>query len=159
MRRIAVLSLSILMLTGAVATASPDEDRVVMVSASDPEMNAAIARARASLGTFWKQYETPDAGVNNLGLKVGIADGDDVEYFWLVDIERNGQNLSGIINNDPEIVKNVKLGQRYAFTEGEIADWEFVREGKVAGNETARVLIKRLSPEEARQYDGMFETP
>jgi uncharacterized protein YegJ (DUF2314 family) len=159
MRHAPVLALWLLMATGFMPAAASDDDHVVMVSKNDPEMNAAIAKARASLGTFWQQYKSPSKGVSDFSLKVRIADSNGVEYFWLVDIKRNGTRYSGIINNDPEIVKSVRLDQRYSFAEADIADWLFMRNDKMVGNATARVLMKRVPPEEAKVYEGLFEKP
>jgi uncharacterized protein YegJ (DUF2314 family) len=63
----------------------------------------------------------------------GIADSNGVEHFRLVDIKRNGANLSGIINNHAEIVRNAGLGRRYMFTVADISNWTFHRNGKNAG--------------------------
>jgi uncharacterized protein YegJ (DUF2314 family) len=159
MRIVAALALLIFLApcTATEVVAAAD-DPTVLVSATDPEMNAAIAKARASLGTFWREYESPEPDVTGFSLKVKISDGNMVEHFWLIDIKRDGDKLSGTINNDPEYVHTVKIGERYEFTDSDISDWMFTRRGKVVGNETARVLIKRLPTDEARQYADMFET-
>jgi len=135
------------------------KDKVINVDQEDAAMNAAIAKARASIDTFWKQHKKADPGVQNLALKVRISDGVSVEYFWLVDIERSAASLAGVINNDPNLVTNVTLGQRYTFKEAEISDWSFMRNGKIVGNETLRVLLDMMPPEEAATYRAMLETP
>ncbi len=55
---------------------------------------------------------------------------------------RDGGKLSGTINNEPEIVGNVSNGERYQFTDADISDWLYMRNGKMVGNETMRPLLK-----------------
>ena len=93
---------------------------------------------------FWKSLEQPGPGEEGFALKVAIKDGEDVEHFWLIDVAREGGKLSGTINNEPGIVGNVANGERYEFTEADISDWLFMRNGKMVGNETMRPLLKRM---------------
>ncbi len=136
-------------------------ENLVEVPGGDPEMAAAIAKARASLPTFWKAWEAPKPGEAGFALKVKIPYGNenDAEHFWLIQIERGNGKYSGIINNDPAYATQVQAGQRYEFTEAEISDWMFMRNGKMVGNETMRPLLKRLPKEEADQYRQILETP
>lgn len=134
-------------------------DKVIPIAGDDQEMNAAIAKARASIGEFWRQHANPDPGVTGLALKVRISDGLHVEHFWLIEIARSGATLSGIVNNEAMSVTNVREGERYTFKDTDISDWMYVRNGKVVGNETVRVLIKHMTPEEAAETRAMLETP
>ncbi len=132
---------------------------VITVPDDDPEMTAAIQSARASLPSFWDELAKPKPGEESFALKVRITDAGKSEHFWIVDIERDGSKLSGRINNDPEIVGNVVSGQRYEFSEADITDWMFMRNGKIVGNATMRPLLKRMPPEEAETYRNLLETP
>lgn len=145
------------------ALATEGKDKVIFVEQEDPEMNAAISKARATLDEFWRQYDKPDPGVTDLVLKVRIpyepGKGAPYEHFWLSDIKRGTPTLSGKIANDPNFAKGVALGQHYAFSEADISDWSFQRNGKIVGNQTLRVLLKKMPPDEAAQYRAMLETP
>jgi uncharacterized protein YegJ (DUF2314 family) len=121
-------------------------------------MKAAIATARNTLTEFWRAFEHPD-GAKGFALKVRISDKGKTEHFWLTKIQRKGDKISGLISNDPNSVKIVKPGQRYEFTEADISDWMFLRNGKIVGNATIRPLLKRMAPEEAEHYRRMLETP
>jgi uncharacterized protein YegJ (DUF2314 family) len=134
-------------------------DSIIPVDGGDAEMNAAIAKARASIGEFWRQYENPDPGVTGLALKVSISDGKRVEHFWLIEVNRSGATLSGIINNEAMAVTTVREGERHTFKDADISDWMYVRNGKIVGNETVRVLLKHMSPEEAAATRAMLEAP
>ena len=158
--RLLVACLTVFLLTSALPPAATGQSgATVMVPTNDPEMAAAIAKARSHLPEFWKALAQPGAGEEHFALKVAIKDGTDVEHFWLGDVTRNGDKFTGTINNEPEIVGNVKNGQRYEFGDAEISDWMFMRNGKIVGNETMRPLLKRMPAATAEQYRAMLETP
>jgi uncharacterized protein YegJ (DUF2314 family) len=131
---------------------SSKADKVISVEDSNPEMNRAIAQARELLPEFWKIFEHPQHGEQDFALKVKITDKHGTEHFWAIDVERKDGKIRGTINNDPDIVKNVKLGQRLEIPEADISDWLFVREGKMVGNYTMRVLFKQMPDKEVKAY-------
>lgn len=135
------------------------KERVISVMSEDKDMNAAIQTARGSIATFWKSYDTPATGETDHALKVAVAGNGATEHFWLTRIKREDGKISGVISNQPQSVKTVKIGQRYEFTADMISDWTFKRNGKLVGNETMRVLLPRMPEEQAAVYRNMYETP
>ncbi|MGE5266959.1 MAG: DUF2314 domain-containing protein, partial [Deltaproteobacteria bacterium] len=142
----------------AVPPAAP-KDGVISVLSEDKDMNAAIEKARASIGVFWKSYDGPAANETDHALKVAISGNGTTEHFWLTRIRREGDKFSGVISNRPQSVTSVKLGQRYEFTAETVSDWTFKRNGKLVGNETMRALLPRMPQEQAAVYRQMYETP
>jgi uncharacterized protein YegJ (DUF2314 family) len=140
-------------------TQPPPPANVFNVPVEDAEMSAAIREARASLPEFWKALAHPAPGVGDFALKVEIADSSGTEHFWLADITRRGDVISGLIDNEPAQVQTVKMGQRYEFKEDRISDWTFTRNGKMVGNWTARVLVKRMPRDEAERFLRGYEKP
>jgi uncharacterized protein YegJ (DUF2314 family) len=154
----------VLLILASLATAplapASARDKTISVEQDDPAMNAAIAKARSSLPEFWQHLETPGPGEEGFALKVRVPyDGDSAEHFWLGGIERKDGKLSGIVDNDPSSATHVQRGQRYEFTEADISDWLYLRNGKMVGNETMRPLLDRMPKELADQYRQMMETP
>jgi uncharacterized protein YegJ (DUF2314 family) len=135
------------------------DDKTINVSADDPEMNAAIEKARSSLPGFWQIYDTRPNGESDFCLKVKITDKDQVEHFWVINIERKDGKIFGTINNDPDIVKNVKLGDRITVNEADISDWLYIRNEKMVGNYTLRVLLKTMPKDEVEQYKQKLADP
>lgn len=135
------------------------KDRVIGVPPEDPEMKAAIAKARSTLPEFWRAVEAGNPNESDFALKVMIVDGTEVEHFWLTNVARSGTGYVGTINNDPNSVKSVTIGQRYEFREDEISDWLYFRNGKMVGNETLRPLLKRMPKELADKYRALYEKP
>src|SRR5262249_35571822 len=88
------------------------QDKVVSVRSDDPDMTAAIAKARDTLPQFWQIFEKHDHGETDFSLKIKITDKKGTEFFWLTGIERKEDKIFGTINNDADIVGSVKLGDR-----------------------------------------------
>lgn len=155
--------LFVLMLTIAWASATPPKAAVAQVinfKTDDAQMNAAITRARASLPRFWQMLANPDRSVSKLLLKVAIPVGDGGhEHIWLVDIRRKGSRITGVIDNEPVRATHLRKGETYVFEEGDISDWMFWRNGKIVGSETLRVMMTRMSPEDAKAWRERFEDP
>jgi uncharacterized protein YegJ (DUF2314 family) len=154
---IAFASLAGLGALPASVKAAPPVIRIPTDDSAD--MQAAIAKARETLPAFWQSYANPGEGESNFAVKLAVADGELLEFFWLVDLERDGDVISGKIGNEPAGVTTVKLGERVSFTEDQITDWTFMRGGKMVGNETMRPLLKRMPGSDAQRFKSLYEMP
>ena len=76
-----------------------------------------------------------------------------MEHFWVAISEFDGKQFKGIINNDPDLVTNVKAGDAINVDKDKIGDWMYVEKKKLIGGYTVRVLRNRLSPEERKALD------
>lgn len=135
------------------------QDKVVNVADDDPEMLAAITQARAALPQFWQTFGKREHGESGFSLKVRITDQQGTEHFWLTEIERKDGQTLGTVNNDPDIVGNVKLGERRAIPEADISDWLYMRDGKMVGNYTLKVLFRQMPAKEVEKYKKMMADP
>ena|SRR5882724_5032584 len=71
-----------------------DDPPIIDVLAADAEMNAAIARARDTLPTFWASYDAPKPTESGHCLKVRFAGDGYVEHIWMADVgEASGWQL------------------------------------------------------------------
>ncbi len=138
---------------------SSTSDGIVSVAEDDQEMEAAIATARSKLPDFWAAFEQPAPGDTDFALKVEITDPNGTEHFWVNNLERTGGTIHGTINNDPEIVRSVKFGERIEVPEADISDWTYTRNDKMMGNYTLRVLLKSMPAEEAEHFKSMLGEP
>jgi uncharacterized protein YegJ (DUF2314 family) len=159
MKRTPYIALWAIGLLSASLAGCSKQDRVTKVPADDPEMNAAIAKARDALPQFWRTFGKPEHGESDFSVKVRITDKKWTEHFWLTEIERKDGRTLGTINNDPEVVGNVKLGDRMPILEVDISDWLYMRDGKMVGNYTLRVLLKHMPTREDEKYKGMIADP
>ena len=122
-------------------------------------MAAAIAKGRETLPEFWKSFEHPAKDETGFALKVKITDANGDEHFWATQIQRTNNVITGVIDNDPDIVKSVKQGQRIEIPPADISDWLFIRGKKMIGNATIKPLLKSLSKEEADYYRSIMADP
>jgi uncharacterized protein YegJ (DUF2314 family) len=130
------------------------EDKVVMVADDDPKMNAAIDKARQTVDTFIQALRKPKPSQSSFSVKMAIVDGEHTEHMWLDAVRFDGKKFHGTVNNDPNNVKNVKLGDKASIEPSLISDWMFVESGKLVGGYTIRVLRDGLSGKERKELDG-----
>ncbi len=140
-------------------TACSKPDKVISVADDDPEMVAAIAKARDSLPQFWQVFDKRERGESDFSLKVKITDTRGTEHFWATDIERRDGKTMGTINNDPNTVASVKFGDRIEIPETDITDWLYMRDRKMVGNRTLIPLFKTMPAKEVETYKRMMADP
>jgi uncharacterized protein YegJ (DUF2314 family) len=135
------------------------KEKVSEIEDNDPEMVEAIAKARAKLPDFWEKFDHSKWNEAEFSLRVRVKDDNGVELFWLSDLERKKNALSGVVSTKPKVVKCVRLGQRIPIPDADIVDWLYTRNGKIVGNYTLRALFSKMSPEEVRECKDRLETP
>lgn len=118
------------------------------------EMDAAIAKARSEVDSFIAILTARDG--DDFAVKAPITDNGKVEHFWITELVFQNGEFEGVINNEPGVVSNVRIGQKWKINKQEISDWMFMRNGKMHGNYTMRPLLKTLPPAEAAQYRQML---
>jgi len=140
-------------------TACSKGDKTIGVAEKDPEMTAAISKARETLPQFWQVFDKRAHGESGFSLKVRITDTKGTEHFWATDIDRREGKLMGNINNDPDIVSSVRLGDRIVIPETDITDWLYMRDGKMVGNYTLKPLLKQMPPAEVERLKRIMTDP
>jgi uncharacterized protein YegJ (DUF2314 family) len=130
---------------------SEENDGIIGVRSDDAEMNAAIARGRASLADFFRRLASPRPGDSEFMVKFDIDPTDGAEYVWAEDLDRSGRVMTGTLINQP-IHTGDRLGDRVSIPEARIIDWSY-RIGRVTqGGYTNRVLLERMPAEDAASY-------
>ncbi len=125
----------------------------------DPEMDAAIAKARADIDRFWKSFMSPQDGERDFAVKRKFSEGERWEYMWVTLGKRSDGMIFGTVANRPEGLRRVRLGQAVSFPESEVADWLYFRAGRMHGNYTLRPLLSRMPPAEAARARAMLAEP
>lgn len=133
-----------------------ERDEIAIVADDDPTMAAAMRKARATLGDFLTIAAAPKPGMDYFAVKVAVYDGDQNEYFWIDPFKNDNGRFSGRINNKPELVHTVKMGQLIAFGRDEIVDWMYMDGGEMKGNYTACALLKSAPKNEAEEFKERF---
>ena len=163
MRHLALVAAVLVLVAGGAGAETVLErakrDAIELVARDDPDMAAAMRKARATLPGFLALARVPPPWVTSLAVKVAISgDNDAREFFWITPFQQRGAKFSGRINNTPRLVKTVKLGQIIAFSQDEIVDWTYhdSDSGKTEGNFTACALLKRDPPDQAEAFKKQF---
>jgi uncharacterized protein YegJ (DUF2314 family) len=128
-------------------------DKVTMVADDDPRMNAAILEAKKTVKTFIAALQHPRAGQHDFTVKKPFKDGKRTEHMWLAPVRFDGKNFRGTVNNDPDAVSNVKIGDQATVDPESISDWMFVDNGKLVGGYTLRVLRDAMPAAEREEFD------
>ena len=134
---------------------------VIDVASADPEMTAAIAKARATLPVFWASDAAPKPSESGHSLKVRFATSStNVEHIWMMDVKRLPDGgFSGRFGNAPRDLPGKREGDLAQFTEADITDWMFMRNGKIVGGETIRPMLKSMPKAEAAALRARMEMP
>ena len=132
------------------------DDPTIKFNTDDPEMNAAIQKARASLPKFWLKFTNHTIEEQGFNLKVRIVDDNGSEHFWCGDIDGEPAKPTCVIDNEPDTVESVKMGQRIVVDPAAISDWMYTRGEKIVGGQTIKVMLPHLPSEEAKIYEGRF---
>jgi len=159
MNRTSQTALALLAVLLTLLTACSKRDKVVGVADDDPEMTTAISKARETLPQFWQVFDKRERGENGFALKVRITNKKGAEHFWVTDVERRDGKAVGTINNDPNTVTSVKLGDRIEIPEADITDWLYMRDGKMVGNHTLKPLFKQMPGAEVERLKKMMADP
>ncbi len=159
MNRLSQIVMSLITVLLMLLTACSKRDKVIGVAGDDPEIMAAISKARETLPHFWQVFDKPERGESGFSLKVRITDKKGIEQFWATDVERRDGKMMGTINNDPNAVVSVKLGDRIEIPEADITDWLYMRDGKMVGNRTLKPLFKKMPAAEVERLKRMMADP
>ena len=130
------------------------QDSVISVDSDDADMKAAMDRARAEVDAVIQKLQGGE--IEGMSVKVPIKDGGETEHFWLNTVTFQAGTFTGTVDNDPETVHNVKLGDKVSVKKDEISDWLYMKDGKMHGNYTLRVLFKQMPPDEVAKYKRLL---
>jgi uncharacterized protein YegJ (DUF2314 family) len=145
--------------TGAVM--AQDRSPVIDLSSGNAEMNAAIAKGRATLPTFWASYDAPKPSETGHSLKVRFPNPrNNGEHIWIAEVKKIADGrYSGRFANAPRDLPGKKASDVTEFKEADISDWMFTRNGKIVGGETIKPLLKAMPKADADALRARMESP
>lgn len=79
-----------------------------------------------------------------------------VEHMWINDIYFDGENITGILINDPETLTNVQNGDQVQVPVSQISDWLLASQGKTYGGFTIHHMRSEMTPEELKTHDDAW---
>jgi uncharacterized protein YegJ (DUF2314 family) len=129
-------------------TSSGNTPIVRYVPREDAAMNAAIARARATLPHFLPRLQNPRAGQSYLGVKVRLGDKSAGEHIWLYEVRYQAGRIVGRLVDDAELFPKFRRDDEVRVAPGEISDWMTVENGLACGGFTSRIMALSMTPEQ-----------
>jgi uncharacterized protein YegJ (DUF2314 family) len=124
-------------------------DEIFALSKDDPDIKEAMREARAGFPNFFALAQSPKPSTRMFAVVVAISYGDnDIEYVWVVPLERKGDKYAGRLTRTPRAIKNINEGDVITFSENEVADWVYVENGTIKGIFTVCAFLRREPREE-----------
>ncbi len=133
--------------------------QVEPISSDDPELNAAMEKARASFQEFLTTSQDPDTMGAGFLAKVRVTEGDVSEDLWINGVRPEEEGYSGIVNESPMKLKDLEAFEEIRFTLNQVSDWQYFAEEKIVGAYTTQVMRSRMSEEERAEHDAMYPFP
>jgi uncharacterized protein YegJ (DUF2314 family) len=125
-----------------------EQKNILYVTEEDRQMNAAIARARATVGEFLPRLRHPPRGLSYMGVKMRLADTERGEHIWLYDLRLEDGRIAGRLVDDAESFPDWKHGDEVRVEPAEISDWMTVENGRVCGGFTSRIMVAQMDAEQ-----------
>lgn len=143
------------------------ESPIYTSPSEDPEMDQAAAKARQTFRFFWREMAWERRriipGLELAAVKGSFSDppeirtqnpdGLEVEHMWLMDVDFDGQRISGTLINAPHSLKTFHEGQDVTISGKQLCDWMYVIDGLVYGGFTVDLLRSRMGKGERKQHD------
>jgi uncharacterized protein YegJ (DUF2314 family) len=128
--------------------------QIINYERGDPEMAAAYRDALRTLPLFVEALKKGTA--EQFHVKVPLAREGGREIIWMGDVKIEGEEFVGRIANVPRHQKEIVKGSPYRLKQEDIIDWYFMRDGKMHGSFSTRVMLKRMPPEQAKEMQKIL---
>ena len=116
-------------------------------------MNRAMLNAVQTLDTFKEALLSKNKDYKCFALKSRFITSTGSEHIWLRDIILKDKKYVGIVANLPDSIKDVKLGDTISIVKNNISDWMYLDKKILRGGYTIRLLRKRMTDIERKQFD------
>jgi uncharacterized protein YegJ (DUF2314 family) len=118
------------------------QDEIKYANRGDAALRAASERARAQLPMLQKVFQNGLTPGEQLQVKVPFATADGgKEWMWVEVLEWKGDQIKGVLRNEPRNVPGVKVGQTVSARQSDVFDYlRIFADGRTEGNETSKLL-------------------
>jgi uncharacterized protein YegJ (DUF2314 family) len=132
---------------------------IFFADGDSPKMIEAFKNAQETFKYFWRElsweYRRIVPALNVACVKIAFTqniNGDEnptVEHMWINDIAFDGEQIRGVLINNPDVLTNIQNGDEVAVPLNQISDWLFAIEGAAP-----KGLSKLFSSPQPRAYGG-----
>ena len=129
-----------------------DELRALMHgNTDDPDIRAAMEKARATVGEFLAALQKPAANQKQFLVRKAypMTEAGKQQILWINQVTYDGTLLHGVADDKTVVVgAGIPLDGKVAFPPAEICDWMFNEDGKAVGGFMLRALKKKMTEDE-----------
>jgi uncharacterized protein YegJ (DUF2314 family) len=130
-----------------------NQPTIYNVENQDAEMNNVIIEAKQTLPEFYKALENKNANQDAFAIKMHFTVNNDREHIWVNGLFKRDGEYFGVVDNLPELTKEVKQGDTIKIDSSRVSDWMYLDNGELKGGYTIKLLRKRMSEEERAEFD------
>lgn len=138
-----------------------EDTKIFFADGENPKMIEAYKKAQETFKYFWRElsweYRRIIPGLDVACVKLAFTqeiDGETVvEHMWINDVNFDGENIYGILVNDPDELTNVNNGDEIEIPVNQISDWLFAINGKTYGGYTIQAMRSEMDENERNQHD------
>ena len=130
-----------------------NQPTIYNVENQDAEMNNVIIEAKQTLPEFYKAQENKNANQDGFAIKMHFKVNNDREHIWVNGLFKRDGEYFGVVDNLPELTKEVKQGDTIKIDSSRVSDWMYLDNGELKGGYTIKVLRMRMSEEERAEFD------
>lgn len=138
------------------------DENIYYVQDDDPKMQEAFKNARKTFKYFWRElyweFNRKVPALDMAFVKVArhqkkLFRSPVSEFMWISSIDFDGITVKGILDNEPDKLTNIKLGDTVEVPLSEICDWMFSINGKVYGGFTIQVIRSMMNESDRTKHD------
>jgi len=139
------------------------QDKNIIFTEQNQKMKAAYLKAQETFNYFWREIYWEAKRVvpaHDLALvkipflqKVEGREQPLVEHMWISEIAFDGEHITGVLMNSPNLLTNVAEGDTVNRKVSEISDWMLAIDRKTYGGYTIQVLRSDMTEEARKQHD------
>jgi uncharacterized protein YegJ (DUF2314 family) len=119
-------------------------DKAMMAKEADPELEAARTRAMAKLRALRPKFAKGVPELARLLVKAPFTTASGgVEWMWVEVQSWKGDELVGLLMNEPYEVPGLKQGTRVRVKQDSLFDYMYEHDGRREGDETTQILERR----------------
>ena len=155
LRKLILLALAALLFPGCKDTAKEkrrDDLRALMHgNTDDPDIRAAMEKARATTGEFLAALQKPAPNQKQFMVRKAYPtrEAGKQQILWINQITYDGTLLHGVADDKTAAVgAGIPLDGKVAFPPAEICDWMFNEDGKAVGGFMLRALKNKMTEDE-----------
>ncbi len=113
---------------------------VIGVADDDPKMVKAVAEARKRWPEFAAAFRARVDSETPFAVKAAFREGDLVEFMWISVTRIDDEAIHGILENMPNELTGVKVGQEVVVPLSDLNDGLYARDGETVGGFTLKVI-------------------